>query len=466
MWYEEELLPHIFVESSESVAGMVIGKIDAKGFPDRKNIGTERYTFTFTIRDSPSCFINVVSWGREEYIRGLSNSFRIGDCVVIENPLVQPKDSEKEERFSPSTSSSYRLLVSENFSTVRSCCNPEIETKLLSLLHLPIKDPQDYYSLGDIVHNGQSLNGNFINILAAVRSVGELKYFTTADRRKGQRCEIKLFDETVPSFLMVCWDNESMQLAQTWIPRETVLFIADVRVNYDGFRNCMTSTVNSKTIITTNPDTKEANLLFSFAKEYTEIGGLDDDDPEQANEVINLHSIVDVFTVQQIKNKAKDNVGKSDLIYGIVYAYITLLHIDSDVSKLIRSRCARCKYMIGTSGECTNTSCPDGSMNSTSIITSFDFWVDLSDHTGTLQSCNLVGSTAEKTLGYTVDEFCSLTEQQKTSLKWSFLLERCKIYLKLIAAGNARSGVRVNLLSCKVADPEEASQTLSAMGIC
>ncbi|XP_055507068.1 meiosis-specific with OB domain-containing protein isoform X3 [Leucoraja erinacea] len=350
--------------SRPSVAGIVIGKIDPKGFPDRKNIGTERYTFTFTIRDDTVYFINVASWGREEYVRSLSNSFRIGDCVVIENPLVQTKDAEKEERFSPSTSS---------------------------------------------------------------------------------------------------WDNESIQLAQTWVPRETVLFIADARVNYDNYRNCMTAAVVAKSIITTNPDTREANLLFNFAKDHA---GNDDEDPEQIDELINLHSIVDVFTVQQFKNKAIDHCGKSESIYGIMYAYITMFNIDSDNSKIIKSRCGRCRMLVDIGSDvCTNPSCSFGAMSSSNIITNFDFWVDVSDHTGTLPSCNLVGNTAEKTLGYTIEEFCSLTEEQKTLLKWNFLLERCKIYLKLVPSSNARNGIRTSFLSCQIADPEEASQTLSSISI-
>lgn len=48
------------------------------------DIGSERYTFSFTIRDSPTYFINVNSWGREEYIRSLSESFRVGDCGKLE----------------------------------------------------------------------------------------------------------------------------------------------------------------------------------------------------------------------------------------------------------------------------------------------------------------------------------------------------------------------------------------------
>lgn len=62
---------------------------------------------------------------------------------------------------------------------MRRCSDIEADAMLLSLLHLPIKDPQDYYSLGDIVANGQSLDGKVINILAAVRSVREKLVFIT-----------------------------------------------------------------------------------------------------------------------------------------------------------------------------------------------------------------------------------------------------------------------------------------------
>uniref|UniRef100_A0A2K6EGB5 Meiosis specific with OB-fold n=1 Tax=Propithecus coquereli TaxID=379532 RepID=A0A2K6EGB5_PROCO len=173
-------------------------------------IGSERYTFSFTIRDSPTYFVNATSWGNEGYIKSLSDSFRVGECVIIENPLIQRKEIEREEKFSPATPSNYKLLLSENHSTVKVCSSCGVDTKLLSLIHLPVKESQDYYTLGDIVANGQSLNGKIINVLAAVRSVGEPKYFTTSDRRKGQRCEVKLYDETESSFAMICYLKESI----------------------------------------------------------------------------------------------------------------------------------------------------------------------------------------------------------------------------------------------------------------
>ncbi len=41
---------------------------------------------------------------------------------------------------------------------------------------MPIKDSRDFYSLGDITANGESLDGHIINILAAVQSVRFQQY--------------------------------------------------------------------------------------------------------------------------------------------------------------------------------------------------------------------------------------------------------------------------------------------------
>ncbi|XP_076434173.1 meiosis-specific with OB domain-containing protein isoform X6 [Peromyscus maniculatus bairdii] len=441
------------------IIGIVIGKTDVKGFPDRKNIGSERYTFSFTIRDSPDHFVNVSSWGSEDYIRPLSESFKV---VIIENPLIQRKETEREEKFSPATPSNWKLLLSENHSMVKVCSPYEVDTKLLSLIHLPVKESRDYYSLADIVANGHSLDGRIINVLAAVRSVGEPKYFTTSDRRKGQRCEVKLFDETEPSFTMTCWDNESILLAQSWMPRETVIFASDVRINFNKFQNCMAATVISKTIITTNPDTPEANILLNYVRENKETDVADEID-SYLRESINLNTIVDVYTVEQLKVKALRNEGKADPFYGILYAYISTLNIDDETTKVVRNRCSGCGYIVNEASN-TCTICEKDSSKLQSFFLGFDVLVDLTDHTGTLHSCSLTGSIAEETLGCTINEFLAMTSEQKTKLKWQFLLERSKIYVKLILSHRARGGLKVSILSCKLADPTEASRNLAGQG--
>ncbi|KAJ7984708.1 hypothetical protein DPEC_G00357560 [Dallia pectoralis] len=419
------------------VAGVIIGKTDVKSFPDRKKIGFDRFTFSFTIKDSPDYFINVYSWGNDGYINGLSNSFSIGDCVIIENPLVATKDSEKEDRFCPSTPSFYRLLVSEAHSQLSICADIEIMNRLLPLLHLPVKDYRDFYSLGDIMANGQSLDGNVINILAVVRSVAEAKYFTTADGRKGQRLDVKLFDDSVTSFPLVCWDREAIQLVQALIPRETVLFISDARISYDSFRNCMTATVNSKTIITVNPDTKEASLLFSYAKEVSQSGVLGVDDTLGD---VPVEFISDVYTVSQLKRKAQEN---PKVFCGITYSFISRLDLDSSIAKVIKSRCSKCKYQVKEESQsCSNDACPGGDQP-LAVTTGFDLLVDVTDHTGTLQSCSLNGTVAEKMLGCSHIEFANLAEDERTAMKWKILLERCKVFFKITPSSKTRSGMRL-----------------------
>lgn len=66
----------------------------------------------------------------------------------------------------------YRLLITEGHSQVYTCTDTATVDRLVPLIYLPVKESSDYYSLGDILANGQSLDGTMINILAAVKSVG------------------------------------------------------------------------------------------------------------------------------------------------------------------------------------------------------------------------------------------------------------------------------------------------------
>uniref|UniRef100_A0A3B5L7P7 Meiosis specific with OB-fold n=1 Tax=Xiphophorus couchianus TaxID=32473 RepID=A0A3B5L7P7_9TELE len=399
------------------------GKTDVRSFPDRKNIEIERFTFGFTIRDSAEFFINVSAWGGEAFISGLADSFSMGDCVIIENPLVSTKDPEKGDKFCPATPSHYRLLLTETHSQVSVCGDGASVERLLPLLHLPVKDNRDFYSLADIVANGQQLDSAVINVLAAVKLIGETKQFVTSDGRRGQRLELKLFDDSVSSFPLISWDREAIQLLQNLVPRETVLFVADAKMSFDSFRGSMVATVTSKTIITVNPDTREASLLFSYVKELSESGALDQDealeDPpggfqEQLHSLFNLDefiiiwnlmmsSITAVFTVKQLKQKARENV---EPFFCLAYGFVSKLDLDSSVSKV-------------TAPE----SC-----------TAFDLLVDVTDHTGTLQACSLRGPVAEQTLGCTI-----------------------------FPSARMKSGMRGTVLDCSLADPGEVKQSMSAL---
>ncbi|XP_024140760.1 meiosis-specific with OB domain-containing protein [Oryzias melastigma] len=441
--------------SHPKVFGIVIAKTDVRSFPNRKNSEVERFTFGFTIRDSPDFFINVSAWGNQGYINSLADNFRIGDCVTVENPLVSSKDPEK-DKFCPATPSHYRLLVVEPHSQVLLCTDTDTVDGLLPLMHLPAKDSVDFYSLGDIMANGQKLDGAVINILAAVKTISEPKQFTTSDGRRGQRMEVKLFDDSVSSFPLVCWDKESIQLLQTLIPREAVLFLADAKVSFDSFRGGMMATVNSRSVITVNPDSREASLLFSYAKQMSESGALDHDEADDPA----VDSITDVYTVNQLKLKAKE---QPDTFFGLTYSFISKLDLDSSVSKVIKTRCCKCKFQAAADmRSCSNQLCP-GREQPFSGSTAFDLLVDVTDHTGTLQACSLRGAAAEQTLGCSTDEFIRLSDDQRTALKWKLLLERCKICLKILPSARRKSGIRTVILTCSLADPGEVKQHMSAV---
>ncbi|XP_061763332.1 meiosis-specific with OB domain-containing protein [Nerophis ophidion] len=448
-----ELHPHIV---QPKVVGIIIGKSDTRSFPDRKNVGMERFTFGFTIKDSPDFFINVTAWGNDGYINGLYGSFSIGDCVTIENPLVGTKDPEKDDRFCPTTPTPYRLMVTEVHSQVNLCADMDTTDSLLPLIHLPVKDSRDFYTLGDIVANGQSLEGSFINILAAAKSIGETKLFRTSDGRQGQRLEVKLFDDLVSSFPLICWDREAIHLIQTSVTKGTVLFLADTKITFDSFRKGMKASVNSKTIITVNPDTREASLLYSHAKEMVESGALEIDKSED----MPVESITDVYTVSQLKEKSQETV---EIFFGITFSFISMLDLDSSVSKVIKTRCSRCKFQAPEGLQCcTNQLCP-GRGQVFSANTGFDLLVDLTDHTATLHACSLRSPVAEITFGCTTEEFTRLTDDERTAMKWKFLLERCKTYVKILPSTKTKSGVRAFVLACSLADPGEAKQHMLAL---
>uniref|UniRef100_A0A3Q3GMF7 Meiosis specific with OB-fold n=1 Tax=Labrus bergylta TaxID=56723 RepID=A0A3Q3GMF7_9LABR len=246
------------------------------------------------------------------------------------------------------------------------------------------------------------------------------------------------------------WDREAIQLVQTLIPKETVLFIADAKISFDSFRNGMTATVNSKTIITVNPDTREASLLFSYAKEVSDSGALDQDEkPED----VPVDSITDVYTVSQLKQKAQET---PEPFFGITYSFISKLDLDSSVSKVIKTRF----LLVYDAQSCTNQLCP-GRDQVFSASTGFDLLVDFTDHTGTLHACPLRSPVTEKVLGCTTEEFTSLTDDERTTMKWKFLLERCKIHVKVLQLFILCSGMRGMVLACSLADPGEVKQHMT-----
>ena len=66
----------------------------------------------------------------------------------------------------------------------------------------------------------------------------------------------------------ICNFLSSSVIILKWLFPQTVIFATDVRISFDKFRNSMTATVISKTIITTNPGKKLSENFNPFGNDY------------------------------------------------------------------------------------------------------------------------------------------------------------------------------------------------------
>ncbi|RUS69304.1 hypothetical protein EGW08_022932, partial [Elysia chlorotica] len=233
-----------------SIIGIIIAKDGPKSIVSKK--GTERHLVSFTVRDSEEAFINLTCWGGEQYVKMIACELHIGDVADVKDAQVQVKSSNPaDEKFRPWTSSSCQLSVGENQGTIVPYSGLDIEDYTY-LIHTPTRASNDFYTLEDIQANGMSLQGEHINILAVVKKIWPPKKLTMKTGKITSKVDVVLCDETCMSFNLTMWDNH-VSLTESWIPMETVLFAADVRITYNDYRSSMTASTDSKTIFTINP---------------------------------------------------------------------------------------------------------------------------------------------------------------------------------------------------------------------
>ncbi|XP_069124034.1 meiosis-specific with OB domain-containing protein-like isoform X1 [Argopecten irradians] len=448
----EDLHPGV---TNPTVAGMILTKDTPKCIQSKKNPGTERYLMSFVLRDSPSCFVNVTCWGTENGIKDIATKFSISDIVQLTNVQVQPKSYDGyDDKFKPSTPMSFNITFSENHSNIDHYMGPESDV-FRGLQNVPIKANNDYYILEDVIAHGQNLSGEHINLLTVVKKIGPAKDIITKTGKKTRRCELKLMDETCPSFALILWDSDMIDIAQSWAPLDTVLFIADVRVSYDDFRSTMVSTADSKTIFTVNPDTLEAHSLYQFAHSQT----FDVEDGTSGQSDPPLENITDVYTVSQLINMKNDRADQwKPTVYGVLYVCLSQFDVDGDTNRVLRYRCEKCRQTVteNTGFFCNNSTCSNGILNAfsstvdnTQPSVEYSVSVSWSDHTGTIDYCHLDGEVAHGMIGIKAEEYAQISSQRKTEVKWSHLLERRKIHFKMSRSVGESGKVFLRALSCQ-----------------
>lgn len=83
----------------------------------------------------------------------------------------------------------------------------------------------------------------------------------------------------------------------------------------------------------------------------------------------------------------------------------------------------------------------------------------MTDHTGTVQ-CRLKGDNAERILGHSLCDFLKLSDENRASIKWKFLMERCSIKLSIKRKSALRWTTQITMLDCQVSEPAEVIENI------
>ena len=106
-----------------------------------------------------------------------------------------------------------------------------------SFLRVPTKACINYFTLSEVHGNPRLKNGDYLDILAAVSFVCPIKTIMTRTGAEKQTREVTLFDQTNNYLILKLWDYDLLHMVERLQPMKDVLFLADVRVDYENFRS-------------------------------------------------------------------------------------------------------------------------------------------------------------------------------------------------------------------------------------
>lgn len=140
--------------------------------------------------------------------------------------------------------------------------------KYLKLLHIPTKSLAGCLTLADIQNNGATFRGDFVDLIVIVKYVKpSRKIVIKRDNIEKNLTDLIVMDRTCSEMSIAIWEDDIAELAQQWKPCHTVLFMADMKVDWSRFHNSMIVSISSKTVITEDPEITAAKELREYAKE-------------------------------------------------------------------------------------------------------------------------------------------------------------------------------------------------------
>jgi len=218
---------------------------------------------------------------------------------------------------------------------------------------------------------------------------------------------------------LTLWDAEQIMYAQRWKAKEHVIFAVDVRVVHSKFTKSFAVHSTSKSIFCMNPEMREAEQLFA------NISNICIEDLNIVTDASFNSLTAREVTIGELKQHVYEHPSFDQFMIKA-----TLSQFDVDGDRVVSTRCKFCHSSIfGDNRYCTNSKCQalvlaQDDPNEINIVQAFDIQVSISDHTGTIEHVRLAENLTDKWLKCSPEQFLQYTEEEKTSLKWKYLLEK------------------------------------------
>ena len=439
------------------IVALLINKSDPRRFTNKYD-GKELWLSTLTLRDSTQDMINLTICSIKEEAQALRDNFHVGEVVEVIRPRIVKKEA-KNSLYCPQVTSWLELKF-QGEKTVLShyLGNP---APYLKLLRFPTKASSTFLNISDILHNSGSLKGHFVDILAGVRSVGQVKRLPSRETDlEGERTtrEVKLFDHTGDSLVLKLWESELIRMSSEWIPKENTLFIADARIDFDSYKNSFVVSSSSKTVITVNPDTQEALNLSRYAQTVDFSTKSRMERFISSTDLRHVDRVLNIATLQRMLKIRKD---KDQFMIVNIYGFITKFDLDSE--DVVRLKCGKCsgglKLLLNNNyPACTNMECSD--YQNTAIPPTFEYAVrvDISDETGSLTSVKVNEAFLVEKFG-PASQFSSLSDITRTQYKWQLMMKPMKLSVAvMLSTGGERTSSTVIVATQTVSLQEMTSR--------
>ena len=134
------------------------------------------------------------------------------------------------------------------------------------LQHSPVSKEGDFVPIDQIINLQSSYVDQFVNCLAVIKTAPNKRTISTKAGRTVTFCEFELVDNSNKFIGLVMWLESLAELTYSLMPKQTILFLTNVKVKRNSYCETVGLEATTKTIVTVNPDVKSAHILYAFAQ--------------------------------------------------------------------------------------------------------------------------------------------------------------------------------------------------------